>query len=165
MLIREGRSSDLEALTDLYNHYIVTTYATFDLAPFTYDQRRVQWFDHYGTSGRHRLLVAEDEGRIVGYTTSSPFRAKAAYDTSVETTIYLAPDAPQGRGIGTALYTALFDALQDEDVHRAYAGVALPNEASVALHRRFGFEPVGTFTEVGYKFGQYWDVAWFGKPL
>ncbi|MFM9755288.1 N-acetyltransferase family protein, partial [Streptomyces turgidiscabies] len=84
---------------------------------------------------------------ILGYATSSPFRAKQAYATSVEVTVYLRPDAG-GRGVGTLLYEALFEALSGEDLHRAYAGIAQPNEASVRLHERFGFRHVGTYREV-----------------
>ena len=101
---------------------------------------------------------------ILGYATSSPFRPKAAYATSVETSIYLAPDAG-GRGIGTLLYKQLFDALATQDVHRAYAGITLPNEASVRIHERFGFRRIGVYEEVGRKFGRYYDVAWFEKRL
>jgi phosphinothricin acetyltransferase len=67
--------------------------------------------------------------------------------------------------VGTALYAALFAALAEEDLHRAYAGVTLPNIASVALHRKIGFRSIGAFREVGRKFGTYWDVEWFEKPL
>jgi phosphinothricin acetyltransferase len=82
----------------------------------------------------------------------------------VEVTVYCAPDAG-GRGIGTLLYKSLFEALADEDLHRAYAGVTQPNEASVRHHTRFGFTHVGTYREVGRKFDAYWDVAWYEKPL
>lgn len=107
-----------------------------------------------------------DSGRRCagGYATSSAFRPKAAYAPSVEVTAYCAPHAV-GRGIGTLLYTALFEALADEDVHRAYAGITQPNEASTRLHTRFGFRHIGTYTEVGRKFGRYWDVAWYQKDL
>jgi phosphinothricin acetyltransferase len=97
-------------------------------------------------------LIAETDGLVVGYATSSRFRPKAAYQTSVETTIYLAPEAT-GRGLGTALYAALFAALAEEDLHRAYAGVTLPNTASVALHRKVGFRSLEVYCEVGRKFG------------
>jgi phosphinothricin acetyltransferase len=82
----------------------------------------------------------------------------------VETTVYLDP-AATGRGVGSMLYQQLFTELQAEDVHRAFAGVALPNPASVALHRRFGFTDVGTFTEVGRKNGRWWDVLWLQRSL
>jgi phosphinothricin acetyltransferase len=161
--IRLPRAEDLEALTELYNHYVESTPITFDIGRFTPEQRR-DWFDHYAPSGRHRLLVAEAAGRVVGYATSSPFRAKAAYDPSVETTIYLAPEQV-GRGVGSRLYGALFESLAGEDVHRAYAGVTLPNPASLALHRRFGFRSLGVYQEVGRKFGRYWSVEWLEKAL
>jgi phosphinothricin acetyltransferase len=167
--VRPGREEDLEALTELSNHYVRETPITFDLEPLTPEQRR-PWLVSHPEDGPYRLLVACEAigglnpGRILGYATSSPFRPKAAYATSVEVTVYLAPDAG-GQGIGTLLYEALFEALSAEDLHRAYAGVAQPNEASERLHARFGFRPVGVYREVGRKFGRYWDVAWYEKEL
>jgi phosphinothricin acetyltransferase len=132
---------------------------------FTPEERR-PWLLSHLEDGRHRLMVAQtlDSQRILGYATSSAFRPKQAYSTSVEASVYLAPDAG-GRGTGTLLYSALFDALATEDVHRVYAGIAQPNEASERLHLRFGFRHVGTYEEVGRKFGRYWDVAWYEKKL
>jgi phosphinothricin acetyltransferase len=163
--VRPGVEADLQALTDIYNHYIRETPVTFDTGVFTAEERR-PWLLSHPEDGPHRLLVAQDTGtrEVVGYATSSPFRAKPAYATSVEVSVYLAPHAG-GRGIGTLLYKALFEALADEDLHRAYAGIAQPNEASVRLHERFGFRHVGTYREVGRKFGRYWDVAWYEKEL
>ncbi|MEU3173782.1 MULTISPECIES: GNAT family N-acetyltransferase [unclassified Streptomyces] len=179
--VRPGAEGDLPALTDLYNQYVRETPITFDTAVLTPDDRR-PWLLSHPVDGPYRLMVATtaptpapeaeaatattaaDTGRILGYATSSPFRAKPAYATSVETTVYVAPDAG-GRGIGSLLYTALFEALAGEDLHRAYAGIAQPNEASTRLHRRFGFRHTGTFREVGRKFDRYWDVAWYEKEL
>lgn len=163
--VRPGVETDLGALTDLYNHYVRETPLTFDTAALTPEERR-PWLLSHPEDGPHRLMVAVDNGsqRILGYATSSAFRGKPAYDTSVEVSVYLAPDAG-GRGVGTLLYEALFEALADEDVHRAYAGIAQPNEASTRLHERFGFRHVGTYREVGRKFGRYWDVAWYEKGL
>ena len=161
--VRPGAPDDLPALTALYNHYVENTHVTFDTQPYSVEQRG-EWLSHYASTGPHRLLVARVGADLVGYATSSKFRDKAAYDTSVEATVYVRDDGAR-RGVGTALYTALFDALQDEDVHRAYAGIALPNDPSIALHRKFGFEEVGTYREVGRKFGRYWDVTWFEKNL
>ncbi|MCF3146110.1 GNAT family N-acetyltransferase [Streptomyces platensis] len=187
--VRAGVEADLPALTDLYNHFIRETSITFDLEPVTPDQRR-PWLLSHPQDGPHRLLVAQEAteraenphngpadgpsaapsapghpaGALLGYATSSAFRPKAAYAPSVEVTVYCAPHAT-GRGIGTLLYKALFEALADEDVHRAYAGIAQPNEASHRLHTRFGFRHIGTFTEVGRKFDRYWDVAWYQKDL
>jgi phosphinothricin acetyltransferase len=161
--VRPGQPADMPALTTLYNHYVEHAHVTFDTRPFTVEQR-LTWFSHYAVTGRHRLLVATVDDELVGYATSSPFRDKAAYDTSIETTVYV-HDGAARRGVGGALYSALFETLRDEDVHRAYAGIALPNDASIALHRRFGFHEVGTYREVGRKFGRYWDVTWLEKPL
>jgi phosphinothricin acetyltransferase len=171
IVTRPGRLGDLPELTRIYNYYVQNTHITFDLTPFAVDERR-EWFGHYADHGRHRLLVAVDgdadgdvDGDIVlGYATSGRFRDKAAYDPSVETTVYCAVEAV-GRGVGSALYEALFAELATEDAHRAFAGVALPNDASLALHRRFGFEEIGTFREVGRKFGKWWHVTWLERPL
>ena len=163
LLIRPGERSDLPALTDIYNHYVLHTAATFDIEPFAAADRR-SWFSHYRADGPHRLLVAGRENDVVGYATSSAFRAKPAYATSVEVTVYLRP-AVTGGGIGSALYARLFELIRDEGLHRAYAVIALPNDASVALHRRFGFVTVGTTTEVGRKFDQWWDVLWMEQEL
>lgn len=183
--VRAGVEADLGPLTDLYNHFVRETAITFDTEPFTPGQRR-PWLLSHPQDGPHRLLVAWAAGAdsehpdpcadpaqragaapgsgLLGYATSSPFRARPSYATSVEVSVYCAP-AAVGRGIGTLLYKALFEALADQDVHRAYAGIAQPNPASVALHERFGFRHVGTYSEVGRKFGRYWDVAWYEKAL
>jgi phosphinothricin acetyltransferase len=163
LTVRPAEEADLEQLNEIYNHYVATSPATFDVEPVTMDARK-EWFSHFSTTGPHRLFVAADEDRIVGFAGSHQHRARAAYDTSVETTVYVAPDA-HGRGVGSALYAALFQALAGEDLHRAYGGITMPNPASVALHERFGFERAALFTEQGRKFGRYWDVAWFEKPL
>jgi phosphinothricin acetyltransferase len=164
--VSPGGEADLPALTDIYNHYVRETAVTFDVTPLTTSERR-PWLLSHPEDGPHQLTVARipgSGGRVLGYATSSAFRPKAAYATSVETSIYLASDVG-GRGIGTLLYARLFEALAAEDVHRAYAGVALPNDASVRIHERFGFRQVGLYEEVGRKFGRYHDVAWFEKRL
>ncbi|MEU5401064.1 N-acetyltransferase family protein [Streptomyces sp. NPDC005963] len=175
--VRAGDETDLDSLTELYNHYVRETAITFDIATFTPEQR-LPWLRSHPKDGPHRLLVArsvtnadehpentsQKEGALLGYATSSPLRPKAAYATSVEVSIYCAPEAA-GLGIGTLLYEHLFRALADEDVHRAYAGITQPNEASAKLHARFGFRPIGTYTEAGRKFGSYWDITWYEKEL
>lgn len=162
--IRSATLDDLEALTEIYNHYVIHSAITFDLHPFTASERR-PWFDDHCNSTMHRLLVAADErGKCVGYATSSRWRPKPAYNSTVEVSVYCHPDV-RGRGYGTALYSALFTALEKENVHTIVAGVSLPNDASLALHARFGFRPVGVFHAVGRKFDKYWDVAWFERPV
>ncbi|MEU0256953.1 N-acetyltransferase family protein [Streptomyces sp. NPDC006184] len=163
--VRAGIERDLESLTEIYNYYARETAITFDTVALTPEERR-PWLLSHPEDGPHRLLVATaaDSERILGYATSGPHRPKPAYVTSVETSVYVAPESGR-RGIGTQLYRALFEALAAQDVHRAYAGIAQPNEASVRLHERFGFRRVGIFQEVGRKFGRYWDVAWYEKRL
>ena len=161
--LRHGVSDDLEALTRIYNHYIRHSVSTFDTRPFQAEARR-GWFAHFASGSPHQLWVAERRGALLGYASSSAFRSKPAYDTSVETSVYLHPDH-QGKGLGKLLYTKLFERLSVFPLRRAFAGIALPNPGSIALHEAIGFERVGTMTEAGYKFGGYHDLAWYEKPL
>lgn len=161
--IRDATLADLPALTGIINHYIVHTPITFDVQPYTVETRR-EWFDDHAPHGKYRLLVAEEAGEVIGYATTSRWRPKAAYATTVESSVYCRDDAC-GRGIGSALYRALFDAIRREDVHMIVAGATMPNDASRALHARLGFQHVGLFTAVGRKFDRFWDVAWFQRPL
>jgi phosphinothricin acetyltransferase len=161
--IRRAARADLSALLDIYNHYVLNTHITFDVEPRTLAQRE-EWFSHFGESGRHQCFIADRDGIAIGWASSHRFKDRSAYDTSVETSIYLAPGTG-GKGIGRKLYGALFEALANEDVHRAFGGIAQPNEASVAIHKSMGFTHVGTYQEVGRKFGKFWDVAWYQKVL
>jgi phosphinothricin acetyltransferase len=163
---RPALPSDLPRLAEIYNHYIVNTPITFNTQLFTVETFE-PWFEEHSDGKRHRLVVAVedgDSGRVIGYAGSGRFRPKEAYETTVETTIYCSHDCTQ-RGVGTLLYRALFELIAGEDINRVVAGVTLPNPRSVSLHERFGFRHVGTFTANGRKFGKYWDVAWFERPL
>ncbi|HBZ69227.1 MAG TPA: GNAT family N-acetyltransferase [Deltaproteobacteria bacterium] len=162
-MIRPAREDDLPRLTEIYNHYIRETAITFEVEPYTIEGRR-PWLSQFAATGRYRILVAEADGQALGWANSRRFHERAAYDPTVETSIYLDP-AQRGQRIGTRLYGALFDLLRREDVHRAIGGITLPNAASVALHRKLGFTPVGVMREVGRKFGRFWDVGWFQKEL
>jgi phosphinothricin acetyltransferase len=161
--IRRVEPGDLGALLDIYNHYVVHTPITFDIEPRTLAQRR-QWLDGFAPSGRHQCFVAVKGGSAIGWAASLRYRDRAAYDTSVETSIYLAPGAT-GQGLGKRLYAALFEALKGEDIHRAYGGVTQPNDASNRLHEAMGFQRVGSLGEIGRKFGRYWDVAVYLKSF
>ena len=156
MPIRDGRAEDLPAIEAIYRAYIERTPITFDLASRD-DAALGEWASRFGPSGAHRWLVFEHEGALVGYATSTPFRPKPAYATSVELSIYLT-EAAQGAGHGGALIRALLEALREAGVHRAYAAITVPNEASLALTAKLGFRRVGVLQEVGHKFGRYWDV-------
>ena len=162
-LIRPAVRADLPRLTEIYNHYIIHTPVTFDTRPWTVEQR-VPWFEQFAKTGRYRLVVAELDGKVAAYAGTTRFRPKPAYDTTVETTIYCAPESA-GHGLGSRLYTALFHSLESEDIHRVVAGYVPPNPASEALHKRFGFQIVGVFSEYGLKFGRYWDVCWLQRPI
>ncbi len=161
--LRPARIEDVPVMRDLYNGYVESSPVTFDIEPRTLDDRE-EWFAQFSNSGPHQLIIAEVEGTLAGYAGTTAHRKKAAYARSVETTIYI-DQAFQGQGIGRALYHRLFEILGGEDVHMIYSGITLPNDASLALHRAFGFSEIGTFHEVGYKFDRYWDVIWFEKKL
>lgn len=161
--VAPATASDLGAISRIYDHYVESSAATFDLEPKTMAWRR-EWFSTFGEQGRYRLLVARGGDGVLGYASSLPHRPKAAYEPTVETTVYVAP-GHTGQGVGLALYRSLLAELETEDVHRTCAGITLPNPASVRLHERCGFRHVGTFTEQGRKFGRYWDVAWYERPV
>jgi phosphinothricin acetyltransferase len=162
--LRPASLDDIPAITGIRNHYIVNTHITFDVEPYRPEQL-VSWFNEHSDGKRFRLVVACDSATgVLGYACTGSFRSKAAYDTTVEASVACRPDAV-GRGLGAMLYRALFEAIADQDINRIVAGIAQPNPASNALHRRFGFKPVGTFSEVGRKFDKYWDVMWMARPL
>ena len=164
LVLRNAETGDLNRLVEIYNHYVTNTHVTFDTEPFAVGAR-TQWFTQFAESGPYRLLVGEVDAEVVGYATSTRFKPKPAYNTSVETTIYLDPQYV-GRGVGRALYAALLRQLQEEpSVHRAYASLALPNPASVALHEALGFVRAGSYHEVGFKLGEYRDIDVYEKDL
>lgn len=108
--------------------------------------------------------MAEEDGLVLGYAGTTRFRPKAAYDTTVETTVYSSHETV-GKGIGRKLYAGLFEALAGENINRIVGGYTLPNAASAKLHEMFGFRRVGIFSAVGHKVDKYWDVAWAERPL
>ena len=163
VLVRAGETSDLPRIKQIYDHYVLNTHATFDIEPPELTDWQ-DWFYDGVAGGEQLFFVAERAGEVVGYVKTDPFRHKAAYDTSRYTTIYI-DKAATGQGIGSILYRRLFEELDHLDLHRVYAAIALPNDASVALHQKFGYEEVGRFREVGRKFDRWYDVATYEKPL
>jgi len=161
-VIRPAEPADLEAIAAIYAHYVEHTVVTFDFEtppPEAWAQRL------RAAEGRgHPWLVALAQDAVAGYAYAAPFRAKPAYARTVETTIYLHPDRT-GEGLGRALYVALLDELVALDLHLAVAGMTLPNPASQHLHRSLGFEPVGTFAQVGRKFDRWHDVEFLQRRL
>lgn len=161
--VRAGEARDLDRVKQIYDHYVLNTHATFDIQPPDRSEWQDWFYDGPG-SGEQLFFVAEDVGNVLGYVKTDPFKHKAAYVTSRYTTIYIDASVTR-KGIGTALYRRLFEELDALDLHRVYAAIALPNDASLALHKRFGYEHVGTFKEVGRKFDRWYDVAQYEKPL
>ena len=159
MPIRPATEADLAAVAAIYAHEVRTGTATFDLEPRSLED----WRHRTAEPGSH-LLVAEVDGAVAGYASASSYRPKAGYRHTRETTIYLAPHA-QHRGLGRELYDDLLGRLVADGVHLALAAVALPNPASLALHRACGFEEVGVMREVGRKFDRWIDVAWLQRLL
>lgn len=161
--IRHVEVADISPLLDIYNFYVLNTPITFDIEPRTLTQRR-EWLEQFTRSSRHQCFVALCGGKPVGWACSAKFKEKAAYQTSVETSVYCAPGYT-ARGIGRRLYEVLFEALRSHDVHRAYAGITLPNEASARLHMAQGFRRIGVQHQVGLKFEQFWDVAMYERGI
>lgn len=174
--VRHATAEDLPAVAAIYTHYVLRTTNTFNTEVRTPRQWRDR-FEENVADGRQRLLVAEvaneaadgvadgAANRVTGFVETQRLRPKAAYDRSVELSVYVAPDAT-GAGVGSALYRQLLHELEaDERFHRAYAIVALPNPASVRFHERWGFVHRGTLTEAGHKFGRYLDVAYFERGV
>ena len=159
-----GQESDLQQIVAIYNGYIRDTAVTFDVTPYTVESRRI-WFEQFAADSRHQLWVAKRGETVLGYSASLPFRAKAAYDPSVENSLYLLPEA-KGQGLGKRLLKHLMTQLAFQDVHRVLACITLPNDISVGLHQKMGFKVCGTFHEVGRKFDRYHDVIWleFAMP-
>jgi L-amino acid N-acyltransferase YncA len=167
MLDTAGLARDAQACAAIYAPYVTDTVVSFEAVPPTPDEL-AERIAAYGTS--HAWLVAEwaadgAASRVVGYAYGAPYSSREAYRWSVETTVYLAPDAPRRSGLGRALYTALLDRLAERGYLRAIAGVALPNDASVGLHRAVGFEDVGTLRRVGWKLGAWHDVLRMQRDL
>ena len=150
--VRHATSVDADSINRIYNRYIVDSHVSFDTEPWTRDQRS-DWLNDRTTRG-YPVLVASDTIGVVGAAWSGPWRDKQAYARSVETTVVL-DDASSGRGVGSLLYGKLIDELKDHGFHRCYSVIAMPNDASLALHRKLGFTDVGVLDEVGYKDGDF----------
>lgn len=162
-IVRLATRDDLPELVSIYNYYIANSHATFDTEPVTVESR-IGWFEGFSEVGPHRLLVAAEGDRVLGCATSAPYRDHPAFARTVEVGIYLHPDL-RSRGIGSALYRPLLDNLRSANTHVALAGIALPNEASVALHRKFGFTEVGVFEQYAVKNGTYISSVWMQLQL
>ena len=157
MLIRKAEQKDLQALLDIYNHEVVNGVATLDLNPRTLEEWQV-WFDHHNVEN-HPLYVGEIEGKIAGYSSLSSYREKEAYKSTVELSIYIAPEFRK-RGVATELMGYILEeAKADARTHMVVSVITTGNEASCKLHEKFGFAFCGIVPEVGMKFGKYQDIV------
>jgi L-amino acid N-acyltransferase YncA len=158
MIVRNALVSDAQGITEIYNHYISTSIATFEIKNIKADvvMHRIQ---ACLTAG-YIYLVSEDQNEIVGYAYAHQYRPRPAYDRTVEVSVYTKSGC-EHRGIASALYEALIPAIFKAGFHTILAGIALPNEASVRFHEKFGFQKVAHFSEVGRKFDRWIDVGYW----
>lgn len=159
--IRIATSADAARCAEIYAPYVTDNWVSFELDPpdTAEIERRIA-----ACRESHGWLVAEVDGRVAGYAYGSPHRTREAYATSADVAVYI--DAGFARkGLGTALYAALFSMLRERGVHAAFAGIALPNDASIGLHEAMGFTPVGIYRQVGWKMGSWRDVGWWQRLL
>jgi len=162
ILVRPATVADAAPVAGIYNHYIRETTVTFEEEEVSPSEiaRRIQEVG----SASLPWLIAERDAEIVGYAYATKWHSRSAYRFSAEITVYV--DARQQRmGIGARLYAHLFPILQGRSIHAAMAGIALPNDASVALHEKFGLSKVAHFKEVGFKFNRWIDVGYWERTL
>jgi phosphinothricin acetyltransferase len=159
--VRRARPGDAVAIAAIYAPHVTDGVVSFELTPPDAAEVARRMADG---GARYPWLVAEDDGPVLGYAYASAFRARAAYDWAVETTVYIAT-AAQGRGVGRSLYDALLAELIRAGFTQAVAVIALPNDASVRLHERLGFAPVGVNPAIGYKHGRWIDVGIWQRAL
>jgi L-amino acid N-acyltransferase len=153
--IREANEHDLPGILAIYNDVIVNTTAVYDYEPHTLDMRKA-WFETKQKQG-FPVYVAEEGGRLLGLSSIGPFRAWAAYQYSAENSIYVASEA-RGKGIGRLLLPPIIESAKQLKLHTLIAGIDAGNEASLKLHRHFGFEEVAHFKQVGWKFDRWLDL-------
>lgn len=161
MLIRKAEETDLPQINDLFNWHSENGFSTFSETT-TLNQRN-EWFKRFDST-KHLALVAEDGEKISGIACSFAYRGGGVFKDTIETSIYLHPNS-MGQGLGSKLYDALFNSLKGANVHRVVVGIALPNEGSIRIHRKFGFEDIGVFDEYAYYKGEYRSSLWMQKKL
>jgi L-amino acid N-acyltransferase YncA len=161
MHIRLAKFEDAPAIVAIYRPYVEDTVISFELAapPATVMRERMSQ-----VMGKLPWLVCEEDGVLAGYAYASPHHDRAAYQWSVDTSVYLRRGLLR-RGLGRSLYSELLAILVQQGYYTAFAGISLPNAASVGLHESLGFEPVGVYRKAGFKFGAWHDVGWWQKPL
>ena len=161
MEIRFAKPSDTRSLLDIYAPYVENTAITFEYEVPTIEDFAIRIEK---TLEKYPYLVAEEDGVVVGYAYASTYYARAAYDWAVELSVYVSQDA-RGQGVGSKLYDALEEMLEQMGYIHFLACISLPNEASLALHRKRGYQQVAHFPKIGYKFECWHDIVWLQKSL
>ncbi len=156
-MIRNVVSDDASQICEIYNYYVINTIITFEETSVSEDEMRSRI--EY-TIRKYPWIVYEKDEKIIGYAYASEWKSRCAYKHSAESTVYLR-QGENRNGIGSLLYGELIDRLRKINLHAAIGGIALPNDASIALHEKFGFEKIGQFREVGYKFDKWIDVGYW----
>ena len=159
MKIRMAKVEDAAAIAAIYNFYVETSHSTFETENVNESEMRRRVSE---ILENYPFLVGEENGEIIGYAYASRYKTRAGYRHSVEISVYI-KNGIEGKGIGSILYENLFAELKAKPVHALIAGIALPNEASIRLHEKFGFEKVAHFREVGFKHGRWIDVGYWEK--
>ncbi len=152
--VQPATEADLAGITAIYNDAILKTTATFDVSPRT-DAEQIVWFLEHGP--KHPLMVAEEQGRIIGWASLSAWSGRCAYADTVELSVYVAEDA-RGHGVGQRLVESVLEAGRSAGLHTAISRIAGESEASCRLHEKLGFKKIGVMREVGRKFGRLIDV-------
>jgi L-amino acid N-acyltransferase YncA len=155
-MIRLIKPSDFTSICEIYNHYVTKSTITFDLLPLTIEEVKVKIEYNY----RYPCVVYEQSGNVVGFAASSEWKAKKAYEQTVETSIYLSPEHCR-QGLGTLLLKELICLLRSQGIHSVISGIIMPNPASVLLHEKCNFKKVAHLSEVGTKFGEWLDVSYW----
>ena len=156
-MIRAVKLEDAKEIAEIYNYYILNSCVTFEELPVSAEEMRGRIEVAYL---KFPWLVFEKDNEILGYACASSWKPRSAYKHTVEITVYLKKEATKN-GIGSLLYAALIGQLTDLGFHAVIGGISLPNEASIALHEKFGFEKIAQFKEVGYKFKKWIDVGYY----
>ncbi len=158
-MIRNATQADSNEISDIYNYYIINTYSTFETEPVSPSEIATR-INQVQEEFKLPWLVLEEEGKVTGYTYATQWKIRAAYKRTVETTVYIDHQSC-GRGLGSQLYIALIERLNQSDHHSLLGGIALPNDVSIALHEKLGYIKVGQLKEVGYKLNRWVDVGYW----
>ncbi len=161
MILRSASRSDIDSINEIYNWHSQNGFSTFSEETSLHE--REKWFQRFD-SPKHIALVAEENEKVVGIACSFAYRGGGVFENTIETSIYIHPNF-MGRGLGSKLYDSLFENLKGLAIHRVVVGIALPNEGSVAIHKKFGFEEIGIFDDYAFYKGEYRSSLWMQKRM